>query len=72
MITILRSIENKALEHGIKIIVYNVLDNNYWKSLFNKYKYFKRTSNNINYYLTIKIHNNSIPADFVLNKENWL
>lgn len=72
MITVLRSIENKALDHGVRIIIYNVLDNNYWKSLFNKYKYFKRVNNNINYYLTVKIHNKNLPCDLILNKENWL
>lgn len=72
MITVLRSIENKALDKGIRIIVYNVLDNNFWKSLFNRYKYFKKTNNKINYYLTVKIHNPSLLPEFILDKENWL
>lgn len=72
MITVLRSIENKALDNKIRLIIYNVLDNNYWKSLFNRYKYFKKVRNNINYCLTIKIHSQSIKKNFVLNKENWI
>ncbi len=72
MITVLRSIENKALEHKARLIIYNVLDNNYWKALFNRYKYFKKIQNNINYYLTIKIHNDKVPKDIILDKENWL
>jgi hypothetical protein len=72
MITVLRSIENKALEHNIRLVIYNVLDNDYWKTLFNKYIYLKRINNNINYYLTVKIHNNKIPIDIILNNDNWL
>ncbi len=72
MITVLRSIENKALEHKVRLVIYNVLDNNYWQTLFNKYKYFKRTNNTVNYYLTIKIHNTEMPKDIILDKENWL
>lgn len=72
MVSVLRSIENKMYERKTRFIVYNVLDNSYWKKLFNKYKYFKRTNNTINYYLTIRIHNSKIPKEIILNKENWL
>lgn len=72
MITVLRSIENKALEKGIRIIVYNVLDNKFWQTLFNRYKYFKKVNNRINYHLTVKIHNQSVPGRVILDKENWL
>lgn len=72
MVSILRSIENKALDHKTRLIIYNVLDNDYWKNLFNRYKYFKKTNNKINYYLTIKIHNKNLVENFILNKENWL
>lgn len=72
MITVLRSIENKALEEGIRIIVYNVLDNLYWQKLFNRHIYFKKNNNKSNYYLTIKIHNNSVPQELVTNKDNWI
>lgn len=72
MITVLRSIENKALEHNVRLIIYNVLENKYWQSLFNKYKYFKKANNNVNYYLTIKIHNDKVPKDIILDHEHWL
>src|SRR5258706_7065221 len=72
MIKILRSIENKALDHGIRIIIYNVLDNKYWRKLFNRYKYLKKSKNKINYYATIKIHSDGISKEFILDKENWL
>lgn len=72
MITVLRSIENKAMDLGIRIIIYNVLDNSYWMNLFNRYKYFKKETNLVNYYLTIKIHNQKVNSEQLLNKENWL
>src|SRR5258706_1759159 len=72
VINILRSIENKAIDHGIGIIIYNVLDNKYWRKLFNRYKYLKKSKNKINYYATVKIHSENIPKDVILNKENWL
>lgn len=72
MINVLWSIENTALDQGIRIIVYNVLDNTFWQSLFNKYKYYKKTNNAVNYYLTIKIHNPTVSTDLLLNKDNWI
>lgn len=72
MVNILRSIENKALDHDSRIIIYNVLDNKYWIELFNRYKYFKKTRNKVDYHLTVKIHQNFPNEDLVLNKENWL
>lgn len=72
MITILRSIENEALDHGVRLVIYNVLDNKYWQSLFNTFKYFKKVNNHVNYYLTIKLHKESLDKDFLLSKDNWL
>lgn len=71
LLTVLRSIENKSLEKQVRIVVYNVLDNNFWKDIFNRYKYFKRTNNKVNYYLTIKFHQTITEEDALLNKEQW-
>jgi hypothetical protein len=72
MTNILRAIENKALDNNVRLIIYNVLDNSYWCSLFNKYKYFKKENNKVNYYLTVKIHNHRIRKVLLLDKNNWL
>ena len=71
MRTILQSIENEALDQGIRLVVYNVLDNSFWAGLFNRYKYFKNTNNKVNYYLTLKQHKKLKESDELLNKENW-
>ncbi len=72
MIQVLRSIENIALDRKVRLIIYNVLDNKFWKSLFSKYKYLKKENNNTNYYLTIKSHNEKIPKELILNKNMWI
>jgi predicted acetyltransferase len=56
---ILQSIENKALEHGVKLLIYNVLENTYWNNLFG-FKYLKKGKFHTNYYFSIHLHNEKV------------
>lgn len=69
---ILRGIENESLARGFRLLVYHVLDNMYWKQLFNRYKYFKKSTSDTNFYLTVKLHNTNLDQAAFLDKENWL
>ncbi len=68
---IMQAIDNLAMQRAAPLIIYNVLDNNYWKKVFGMF-YFKKTYNHTNYYLTIKIHNKNVDEQKLINKENWL
>ncbi len=67
----MQAIDNLAIKRLAPLIIYNVLDNNYWKKVFGPF-YFKKTYNHTNYYLTIKIHNENLDDQRLGNKENWL
>lgn len=71
IIGILKSIENEALAQHTRLVIYNVLDNKFWKTVFNKYKYFKKKNNKANYFLTIKLHQKLEEKDILLNRDNW-
>jgi predicted GNAT family acetyltransferase len=68
---ILKAIENLALQKGERLLIYSVLNNSFWESLFGNYRYFKKNNNSVNYYLTIKIHNQNLNKDELTDKNNW-
>lgn len=68
---VLRAVENLAFKKGCYIVIYNVLDNKYWQKLFKQNYYWRKTLNKDNYYLTIKIHNQKLDRDLILDKNNW-
>lgn len=70
MKSILHSIENKALDRNVRLVIYNVLDNEYWKKLF-RFPYLKKVNNRNNYYFSVHIHDNRFNPS-VTNKERWL
>lgn len=72
LLKVLRSIEKIALLNKAIFVIYNVLDNTFWKKALNAFRYYKKTDNQVNYYLTVKIHNPNIDQGTLLNKENWL
>lgn len=67
---ILKSIENKALDHSTRMVIYYVLDNEYWKRLFG-FGYFRKEKSQVNYYFSIHLHNKNVDSG-VLNKDRWL
>ncbi len=69
---ILNAIENEVRSKNIKVVIYNVLDNIYWQGVFGRFKYFKKSNNKVNYYLTIKFHKDLENLDYLKNKNNWL
>ncbi|MEN9328538.1 MAG: hypothetical protein RI947_1346 [Candidatus Parcubacteria bacterium] len=72
MVKILQSIENEALIRKKRLIIYNVLDNTYWKTLFSTANYFNKKNNSITYYLTVKTHSTQKDLSSLLDSEKWL
>jgi GNAT superfamily N-acetyltransferase len=71
-IEIMQSIEKEAVENNIRIVLYNVLENNLWRTVFHQAKYIKNHIFSTERYLTIRIHNHEkINSEEILNKENW-
>lgn len=66
---IVKSIENRALDRKIRLVIYNVFDNEYWKKIFG-FPYFKKAKGGVNYYFSVHTHTDTLPAN-LLNKEHW-
>lgn len=68
--SILRSIANTALDRNIRIVVYTVLDNSYWVTLF-PFPYVKMFYNKSHYYFSVHPHKENLSST-VFDKDQWL
>lgn len=66
---VLRAIENTALEKGIRIVVYTVMDNTYWRGMFG-FTYFRKIKP-VRYYFSIHLHTKS-NREKILNPDSWI
>lgn len=69
MKNVLRAIENISLKHGSRIILYNVMDNTYWRGIFGL-TYFRKIKP-VRYYFSIHLHKNT-NKEKILNPDNWI
>ncbi len=69
---VLKSIQNYSKERHIYIVVYRVLDNSFWNEVFKNENYIKKTPKKIQYYLTVKVHNNHEVSPEILKKDFWI
>ncbi len=69
---VLNSIEQYALSKRFHILIVTVLDNVYWKTLFDKLHYFQKKYTKVHYYFTIRIHNTKLDDKKLTDKNNWL
>lgn len=69
---VVKSINNLAVSLGKRIIIYSVLDNKLWQKVLNRGLSFQKSVHN-KYYLTVKIHDQSVNTDStLLDANNWL
>lgn len=71
MSEIIRAVGNTALNRKVRILVLNVLENNYWKKICADNRMIRNPGNSENYYLTVRIHNQNMDRDYLLEKNNW-
>lgn len=67
---VFQAIENTAFQHRRFIVVYTVLDNTYWQSLF-RFPYVKKFYNRSSYYFSVHLHKQNLPST-ILEKDHWL
>ncbi len=69
---IMKALEKEAFKNKKLFVAYNVLDNNFWKDIFNSRRYVKKNVQKDKFYLTVKIHNKNLKLrDELLDENKW-
>ena len=69
---VIDAVENETLRQGSHFVIFHVLDNAYWQSLFEAFGYHQPLLGKTSYYLTVKIHGASTHADVLTDKNKWM
>ena len=70
--SLLKALEQYAYTSGCYLLVYRVLDCEYWKTYFSRGRYLKRSPKRVKYYFTVKVHNEELLSKHIFEKDNWI